>query len=63
MTNISMSLKSDPFLLRPAGKDYLWGGNRLNDDFSKNINMQPAGGDVGMFDSSGRSEHRGERKI
>ena len=36
-----MSLKSDPFLLRPAGKDYLWGGNRLNDDFSKNINMQP----------------------
>lgn len=41
MTNISMSLKSDPFLLRPAGKDYLWGGNRLNDDFSKNINMQP----------------------
>lgn len=30
-----------PFLLRPAAKDYLWGGNRLNDDFSKGINMSP----------------------
>ena len=30
-----------PFLLKPAGKDYLWGGNRLNDDFSKNINCIP----------------------
>lgn len=30
-----------PFLLRPAAKDYLWGGSRLNDDFGKNINMQP----------------------
>lgn len=30
-----------PFLLSPAGKDYLWGGNRLNDDFSKNIDMSP----------------------
>ena len=30
-----------PFLLKPAAKDYLWGGSRLNDDFSKNINMQP----------------------
>ena len=26
-----------PFLLHPAAKDYLWGGTRLNDDFSKNI--------------------------
>ena len=26
-----------PFLLHPASKDYLWGGTRLNDDFSKNI--------------------------
>ena len=24
-----------PFLLKPAVKDYLWGGTRLNDDFSK----------------------------
>lgn len=30
-----------PFLLSPAGKDYLWGGTRLNDDFSKGIPMQP----------------------
>ncbi|MDO4805474.1 MAG: class I mannose-6-phosphate isomerase [Lachnospiraceae bacterium] len=30
-----------PLLLKPAGKDYLWGGTRLNDDFSKNIPMEP----------------------
>ncbi|ORU00989.1 Mannose-6-phosphate isomerase [Anaerovibrio sp. JC8] len=30
-----------PFLLRPTGKDYIWGGRRLNDDFSKNIDMSP----------------------
>lgn len=29
-----------PFLLKPAAKDYLWGGSRLNDDFSKNIDMR-----------------------
>ena len=28
---------SVPFLLHPAVKDYLWGGTRLNDDFSKQI--------------------------
>lgn len=28
-----------PFLLKPAAKDYLWGGTRLNDDFGKGINM------------------------
>jgi mannose-6-phosphate isomerase len=37
----SRSLHSNPFLLRPAGKDYLWGGSRLNDDFSKEIDMEP----------------------
>ena len=26
-----------PFLLHPVHKDYLWGGTRLNDDFSKHI--------------------------
>ena len=26
-----------PFLLHPASKDYLWGGTRLNDDFSKHV--------------------------
>lgn len=30
-----------PFLLLPTGKDYLWGGSRLNDDFSKGIDMSP----------------------
>ena len=32
---------TSPFLLRPAGKDYLWGGQRLNDDFGKKIDMDP----------------------
>ncbi len=30
-----------PFLLKPWGKDYLWGGRRLNDDFSKDIPLFP----------------------
>ena len=30
-----------PFLLAPAAKSYLWGGSRLNDDFGKNIDMDP----------------------
>jgi len=30
-----------PFMLRPSGKDYLWGGRRLNDEFEKNIQMSP----------------------
>lgn len=30
-----------PFLLTPAAKDYLWGGNRLNDDFAKKIEKTP----------------------
>ena len=30
-----------PFLLKPSGKDYLWGGRRLNDDFSKGIDLDP----------------------
>ncbi|HJA93613.1 MAG TPA: class I mannose-6-phosphate isomerase [Candidatus Eisenbergiella merdipullorum] len=33
--------KNKPFLLKPAGKDYLWGGSRLNDDFSKGIDLNP----------------------
>lgn len=41
MTSKNMSLNNKPFLLRPIGKDYLWGGRRLNDDFSKDIPMQP----------------------
>ncbi len=30
-----------PILLSPAGKDYLWGGRRLKDDFSKDIALEP----------------------
>ena len=41
MTTKNMSWNSKPFLLRPAGKDYLWGGRRLNDDFTKGIDMDP----------------------
>ena len=35
------TLKNVPFMLKPAAKDYLWGGQRLNDDFEKNIDMDP----------------------
>ena len=44
MTNKNMNGKIDaasPFLLSPAGKDYLWGGSRLKDDFAKEIEMYP----------------------
>lgn len=41
MTNKSTTWKYKPFLLSPAGKDYLWGGNRLKADFHKELNMQP----------------------
>lgn len=43
MTNRNLNWKNNhkPFLLKPAGKDYLWGGNRLNDDFSKGIDLAP----------------------
>ena len=35
-------MKNDkPFLLKPAVKDYLWGGSRLNDDFGKEIDVTP----------------------
>lgn len=30
-----------PLMLRPTGKDYLWGGRRLNDEFAKNIDLTP----------------------
>ena len=42
MISINLNWKNNqPFLLKPSGKDYLWGGNRLNDDFNKNIDMSP----------------------
>lgn len=34
-------MNNKPFLLKPSGKDYLWGGRRLNDEFAKNIDMYP----------------------
>ena len=34
-------MRNKPLLLRPSGKDYLWGGRRLNDEFEKNIDMSP----------------------
>ena len=36
-----MSDKKEPLLLRPSGKDYLWGGKRLNDEFEKGIDLTP----------------------
>lgn len=36
-----METRKKPLLLRPSGKDYLWGGSRLNDEFEKNIDMTP----------------------
>lgn len=36
-----MKVACKPLLLRPSGKDYLWGGRRLNDEFTKNLNLDP----------------------
>lgn len=36
-----MNDRNMPLLLRPSGKDYLWGGRRLNDEFEKGIAMSP----------------------
>lgn len=36
-----MAAGNQPMLLRPSGKDYLWGGNRLNDEFEKGIPLTP----------------------
>lgn len=36
-----MNLTNSPFLLAPAGKDYLWGGNKLKTDFCKQLNIDP----------------------
>lgn len=41
MTNRNTTWKNKPFLLAPTGKDYLWGGTRLKNDFHKNIDMSP----------------------
>ena len=31
----------EPIFLRPTGKDYLWGGSRINDEFGKGIALEP----------------------
>ena len=41
MTKKSSHSLIEPLFLTPAGKDYLWGGSRLNDEFSKDIPLSP----------------------
>lgn len=43
MTNKSMSWKegNKPILLRPVGKDYLWGGSRLREEYHKHLPEDP----------------------
>ncbi len=41
MTNRNLNCRNKPFLLRPAGKDYLWGGSRLKEDFGKHLPLEP----------------------
>jgi len=41
MTSKNSSWNNQPFLLKPAGKDYIWGGMRLNEVFGKDIDMSP----------------------
>lgn len=36
-----MTERNLPLLLRPSGKDYLWGGSRLNDELAKGIPLSP----------------------
>ncbi|HIS52300.1 MAG TPA: mannose-6-phosphate isomerase, class I [Candidatus Onthomonas avicola] len=36
-----MKTGNRPLLLRPSGKDYLWGGRRLRDEFEKEIDLNP----------------------
>ncbi len=40
MTNKFLDLNREPFLLKPAGIEKLWGGSRLKDDFSKNTDLE-----------------------
>lgn len=39
MTRKNIPLNNHPFLLKPAGKDYLWGGSRLRDDYDKDLSL------------------------
>lgn len=40
-SNQETGLSECPFLLSPKGKCYLWGGTRLKDEYSKEINLVP----------------------
>ena len=41
MTNRNIHSPHEPFLLKPVGKDYLWGGRRLKNDYGKELDMIP----------------------
>lgn len=41
MIKLNTNSRNKPFLLKPAGKDYLWGGNRLNTEFAKDVDLSP----------------------
>ena len=41
MTKLNINWRIKPFLLSPTGKDYLWGGSRLQTKFNKEIAMTP----------------------
>ncbi|MCM1044041.1 MAG: class I mannose-6-phosphate isomerase [Candidatus Gastranaerophilales bacterium] len=41
MTSKNLNWMNEPFLLEPAGKDYLWGGERLKTEFGKKLHMRP----------------------
>lgn len=41
MTSRNLNCRNKPFLLQPAGKDYLWGGRRLKEDFGKELLLEP----------------------
>lgn len=41
MINRNSLLSRLPFLMKPSGRELLWGGSRLNDNFDKRIDMNP----------------------
>lgn len=41
MINISTNFRNKPFLLKPACKDYLWGGERLKSEYGKEVETKP----------------------
>ena len=41
MINKNMNCKNRPFILSPVSKDYLWGGTKLKEEFSKTIEETP----------------------